>query len=70
MLVDLLVRGLIGVGKPCFALRRFHREQLHALPIQQQLEIVRLAQPLDVLVAVSRQPNLDLQSLSPSSGNV
>ena len=60
MLVDLRVRGLITVGNPCRALRRFHREQLHALPVQQQLEIVGFAQALDELVAVSRQSNLDL----------
>ena len=32
----------------------------NALPVQQQLEIVGFAQALDVLVAVSREPNLDL----------
>ena len=60
VLVDLVVRRLVVLGESGLALRRLHREHLHALPIQQQLEIVRLAQALDVLVAVARQPNLDL----------
>ena len=60
VLVDVVVRRLIIFGKPSLSLGWFHREQPHALAIQQHLQIVRLGQALDVLVAVSRQPNLDL----------
>ena len=42
------------------ALRRLHGEHLHPRLVQQQLEVVRLGQALDVLVAVAHQPNLDL----------
>ena len=45
---------------PASPLRRFHREHLHALAVEQQLDLVRLAQPFDVLVAVARQADLDL----------
>ena len=60
MLVDVVVVGLIVLGESGLSLRRFHREQLHAFAVHQELQIVRLVQPLDVLVAVSRQPNVDL----------
>ncbi len=40
--------------------RRRHREQLHALPIQQQLQLVRLVQALDFFVPVPRQTDLDV----------
>ena len=33
---------------------------LHALPIEQQFDLVRLAQALDLLVAIARQADLDL----------
>ena len=48
-----------GVFRPRRS-RRLHREQLHARLVEQQLEIVRLGKTLDVLVAVSHQPNLNL----------
>ena len=35
-------------------------ERLHPLAVQQQFQLVRLAQAFDVLVAVARQPDLDL----------
>ena len=60
VLVDHVVGGLIILRKSCLPLRRFHREHLQSLPVQQQLQLVRLGQTLDVLVAISRQPNLDL----------
>src|SRR6185503_24606 len=37
-----------------------HSEQFHALPVQQQLQLVRLAQALDLFIAVPRQPYLNL----------
>ena len=40
-------------------LGRRHREQLHALAIQQQLQFVRLMQALDFLVPIPRQSDLD-----------
>ncbi len=52
--------GRLIVSDAGLALRRLHREQLHPLAIEQQLELVRLAQAFDVLVAVARQANLDL----------
>ena len=51
---------LIAAAMAGLALRRFHGEQLHAVPIEQQLEIVRLAQPFDELVTIARQADLDL----------
>ena len=60
MQIDFRMRRLLGIGNTRFAHGRFHREELQALAIEQQLEIVRLAQSLDVLVAIARQPNLDL----------
>ena len=59
VLVDVVVRRLIVFGKPGLARRRLHREQLHALAIEQELQIVRLAQSLDVLVAIAGEPDLD-----------
>ena len=56
----MVVRGLSFLGEPSLAHRRFHREQLDALLVQQQLEIVSFAEALDELVAVPRQSNLDL----------
>ncbi len=52
LLIDRRVLGL--------ALRRLHREQLHARLVHEQLEIVRLRQSFDVLVAIAHQPNLNL----------
>src|SRR5690349_18526061 len=43
-----------------FARRRLHREQLDALAIEQQLQIGGVVEPLDVLVAIARQANLEL----------
>ncbi len=44
-----------------FVLRgRFDGERCQAFAVQQQLDLVRLAQPLDLLVAVARQPGLDV----------
>ena len=40
--------------------RRLHREQPQPLAIQHQLHLVGLVQALDVLIAVSRKPKLDL----------
>lgn len=60
VLVHLGVGGLIIFRDPRLLQRWFHREQLHPLFIQQQLEIVGFAQPLDMLVAVSHQSELDL----------
>ncbi len=42
------------------ALRRLHGEHLHLRLVEQQLEVVRFGQALDVLVTVSHEPNLDL----------
>ena len=38
----------------------FTVNELHALAVEQHLQLVRLAQALDVLVAVARQPDLDV----------
>src|SRR5262245_29280533 len=59
-LVEGVVAWLILFRVFTIALGRLHREQLHPLPVEQQLHFVGLAQALDVLVAVPRQPNLDL----------
>ena len=40
--------------------RRCHREQFHALPIQQHLQLVWPMQALDLFIAVPRQPDLYL----------
>ncbi|MEX2015059.1 MAG: dNTP triphosphohydrolase, partial [Candidatus Hydrogenedentales bacterium] len=40
--------------------RRSHGKQLHAPPVQQQLQLMRLPQAFDVFIAVSRQPNREL----------
>jgi hypothetical protein len=42
------------------ALGRLHREDLNPFPIQEQLDLVRLAQPFDILVAIPGQTNLEL----------
>ena len=39
---------------------RLHGERRHALAVEQHLQLVRLAEALDVLVAVPRQPDLDV----------
>ncbi|MGH9309957.1 MAG: hypothetical protein ACRD1U_11320, partial [Vicinamibacterales bacterium] len=41
------------------ALGRHHREDLNPFPIQEQLDLVRLAQPFDKLVAIPGQTNLE-----------
>src|SRR5207247_2282643 len=60
VLVYVVVRWLILFRISLVSRGRLHRERLHPLPIQQQLQLVDFAQALDVLVAVARQPNLDL----------
>ena len=54
--LEVLIRG----GMKRLALGRLDREHLHARPVQQQLDIVRIGQPLDVLIAIPGQANLDL----------
>ena len=40
--------------------RRRHREQFQALPVRQQLQLVRLVEALDFFVPVPRQSDLDV----------
>ena len=51
---------LIVLREPGLALGWLHREELQPLLVQQELELVRLVQPLDMLVAVARQTNLNV----------
>ena len=59
MPIDQVVIRLVALRESCLSLGRLHREHLDAFPVEQELHIVRFVQPLDVLVAISRQPNLD-----------
>ena len=58
--VDPFVRVVGGVGLQHEVLARPHREQIEAPPVERDLDVVRLRQALDVLVAIALQPNLDL----------
>ena len=53
--VHVVVGGLIDQRHVLAVRRPLHREQLHALAVEQQLHLMRIAQPFDVLVAVARQ---------------
>ena len=58
--IHVVVVRLIVLGESGFARRRLHREQLHALAIEEQFQIGGVVQPLDVLVPIARQANLEL----------
>ena len=46
----------------------FHRKQLHAVPVERELDVLRIGEPFDVLVAIARQPNLDFVGASEREG--
>ena len=60
MRVHVVVGGLIDQRHVLPVRRPLHREQLHALAVEQQLHLVRPGKTLDVLVAVARQAHRHL----------
>ena len=58
--LQILVDRFIRVVGAALVPVRFDGEQLQAIAIQRDLQLVRFAEPFDVFVAVSRQANLDL----------
>ena len=60
VIVDIVLRRLVVQRHVVHQLRRRDGERLDPFPVDQKLQIVRLAQALDVLVAVARQPDREL----------
>ena len=60
MIVDIVLRRLVVQRHVAHQIRRLDGEGLDPLPVDQQLQVVRLAQALDVLVAVTREPDREL----------
>ena len=60
VVVDPLVRVVSGVGLNHHVRARLHGEEPQPLAVEGQLHLVRLGQPLDVLVAVALQADLNL----------
>ena len=57
VIVDIVLGRLVVQRHVAHQVRRRHGERLDPLAVDQELQVVRLAQALDVLVAVTRQPD-------------
>ncbi len=60
VLVDLFMRRLVAIRDTRGPLRRFDREELQPAPVQEQFEVVWLAETFHMLVAIACQPDGDV----------